>query len=77
MKKKAIAGRMSEMDRGAEEEKENNPPNSMDKGIQIGKRGATEAEFDEVAKQINVMDQNMVWQKVKIKRKREKENSRR
>lgn len=71
LKKKTITDRVSELDRGSEEEKEINSTNSMDKGIQIGKRGPTEAEFDEVAKQINVIDQNTVWQKVKIKRKKE------
>lgn len=76
LKKKTITGRVSEMDRGSEEEKEINSMNSMDKGIQIGKRGPTEAEFDEVAKQINVIDQNTVWQKMKIKRKKERKHGR-
>lgn len=43
--------------------------NSMGKGTQKGKRGATEADFDEVAKQVEVVEQPK-WQKAKSKSKK-------
>jgi len=49
-KRKSILGfRTSESDIEIAEEKENI---TLNKSIQIGKRGATEANFDELAKQI-------------------------
>lgn len=48
--------------------------NSTVKGSQKGKQEATEANFDEVAKQVEILEQPK-WQKVKNKSKKRRGNS--